>query len=301
VNRPLIRLIIAIPVTGLLLAGTLAAAWLALGAPQPARATTWFTVQRVGSTAHFAEGPAQPFFMLVLGNDGRTDEAQGLGDAMHVVGVNPATGDATILDVPRDTEAPSGGKINSYHVSGGLPSTISQLNRMMGVQISYAVTTNFPGFIEMVDEIGGVDIQVTEPMHDKDSGSGWDPGVYRMGGDSLLAYSRDRKSYPTEGDRQRTVNQGKAIIAALATFKAQNPGAAGMLRLTSILARHVRTEGLDLSGMYDLGRLAIGLDPARIRNVLVPTGAGGGTNLAITPEAQGLFADFADDATLQSH
>ena len=79
----------------------------------------------------------------------------------------------------------------------------------------------------MVNEIGGVDIDVTEPMFDHDSGAEFDAGHYHMDGDSLLAYSRDRKSYPHEGDRQRTVNQGKAIIAALATLRAQNPGAAG--------------------------------------------------------------------------
>ena len=48
----------------------------------------------------------------------------------------------------------------------------------------------------MVNEMGGVDIEVTEPMDDHDSGAEFDPGHYHMDGDSLLAYSRDRKSYP---------------------------------------------------------------------------------------------------------
>lgn len=300
-TRPLLRLLVAIPLVGLLLAGMLAGTWLVLGSPQPARAATWFTVHRVESAAHFTDGPGQPFYFLVLGNDARSDADPGLGDAMHVIGVNPTTGDATILDVPRDTEAPSGGKINAFHSTGGLPATIAQLNRMMGINISYAVTTNFPGFVAMVNDIGGVDIEVTEPMFDKDSGTEFAPGRYKMLGESLLAYSRDRKSYPAEGDRQRTVNQGKAIIAALATLRAQNPGATGTLKLTATLARHVRTEGMDLAGMYELGRLALGIDPARIRNVVVPTGAGSGTNLSVTPAARDLFADFADDAILQFH
>lgn len=300
-RHPLTRLAVAVLLAGLLLAGGLTIVWLGIGALRPARATTWFTVTRVGGEAHLTPAADQPFFFLALGNDGRSDADPGLGDAIHVIGVNPATGDATILDVPRDTEAPGGGKINAYHASGGLPATIAQLNRMMGIQISYAVTTNFPGFVAMVDEIGGVEIDVTEPMFDKDSGTAFDPGRYKMSGESLLAYSRDRKSYPVEGDRQRTVNQGKAIIAALATVRAQNPGAAGTVRLVATLARHVRTEGVDLAQLYTLGRLALSIDPARVRNVLVPTGAGAGTNLAVTPAAQALFADFADDAILQSH
>jgi hypothetical protein len=178
---------------------------------------------------------------------------------------------------------------------------VQQLNRMIGIDIRYAITTNFPGFVAMVDEIGGVDIEVTEPMHDFDSGTGFDPGPHKMSGDSLLAYSRDRKSYPAEGDRMRSFNQGKAMIAALATLRAQNPGAGGAARLTAILARHVNSEGMDLSQMYGLGRLAHSLDPARVKNVLVPTGAGGGTNLAVTGDAQNLFGDFRDDAILQNH
>lgn len=300
-RNPLVRLLVAVPLTGLLLAGTITAAWLVLGAPQPARAVTWFAVHRTASSGSFATAPEQPFFMLVLGNDGRTDADPGLGDAIHVVGVNPTTGDASILDVPRDTEAPSGGKINAFHANGGLPAIVEQLERMMGVDIAYAITTNFPGFVDMVDAIGGVDIEVTERMQDHDSGTDFEPGPQKMSGASLLAYSRDRKSYPTEGDRQRTVNQGKAIIAALATLRAQNPGAAGTARLVAQLARHVRTDGVDLAQMYELGRLALSLDPARIKNVLVPTGAAGGTNLAVTPAARDLFADFADDAILQSH
>ena len=302
IRNPLFRLFVVIPVTGLFLATVIAGAWLALGSPQVARGATWFTVQRVESSASFTEAPNAPFYVLVLGNDGRTDADPGLGDAMHVIGVNPATGDASMIDVPRDTEAPGGGKINAFHATGGLPATVDQLNRMMGIDISYAITTNFPGFVAMVDDIGGVNIEVTEPMIDHDSGAEFSPGKYTMMGDSLLAYSRDRKSYPAEGDRQRTVNQGKAIIAALTTLRGQNPGAAGTAKLVSILASHVKTDNMNLAEMYDLGRLALSIDPARIKNVVLPTGASSnGTNLSVAPAAQDLFADFRDDAILQTH
>ncbi|MFM8304052.1 MAG: LCP family protein [Actinomycetota bacterium] len=305
-KHPLVRLLVVVPLAGLLLTATLTVAWLGLGAPQPARAATWFTVHRVGTTASYTEAPAAPFYVLVLGNDSNPGDPNrpepGLGDAIHVIGVNPATGDASIIDVPRDTEAPSGGKINAANATGGLPSMVAQLERMMGIDISYAITTGFSGFTSMVDEIGGVDITVTEPMVDRDSGTDFQPGNYKMSGDSLLAYSRNRKSYPAAGDRQRTVNQGKAIIAALTTLRAQNPGAAGTAKLVAILARHVKTDGMDLAELYGLGRLALSLDPARVRNILLPTGSSGnGTNLAVAAEAQGLFDDFRDDAILQSH
>ena len=304
-RHPAVRLLLAVPLAGLLLAGSLAVVWLGLGAPRPARATTWFTVHRTTAGASFTPAPDAPFFVLVLGNDSnpgdRNRPEPGLGDAVHVIGVNPATGDASIIDIPRDTQAPGGDKINAYHSYGGLPAIVAQLERMMGIEIAYAMTTGFGGFVDMVDTIGGVDITVTEPMVDTDSGTNFQPGNYKMTGESLLAYTRDRKSYPAEGDRRRSVNQGRAIIAALTTLRAQNPGAAGTARLVATVARHVKTEGLDLAELYDLGRLALSIDPARIKNVLLPTGAGSGSNLSVAPEAQGLFADLRDDAILQSH
>jgi hypothetical protein len=58
---------------------------------------------------------------------------------------------------------------------------------------------------------------------------------------------------------------------------------------------------MDLTQLYDLGRLALAIDPARVKNVLLPTGQGSGTNLALAAGAQDLFADFRDDAILQNH
>jgi LCP family protein required for cell wall assembly len=300
-KRPVVRLLLIVPLTGLLVAGLLTAAWLAVGSPRPARAAKWFAVHKVSGAASFAEAPTAPFFVLVIGSDTRNEALLGLADALHVIGVNPATGDATILDIPRDTQGSRGDKITTYHASGGLPAMVDEFNRMMGINISYAISTTFGGFISMVDEIGGVEIEITEPMFDVDAATAFNPGRYKMPGESLLAYARDRKSYPAAGDRQRTVNQGKAIIAALTTLRAQNPGAAGTARFISILARHVRTHNIGLGEMYRLGRLGLSIDPARVRNVLVPTGPGGGSDLAVAPEARGLFADFADDAILQAH
>jgi len=77
---------------------------------------TWFTVTKVGE-AHFSDEPAAPFFFLPVGNDGRTGDTISRGEAIHLIGVNPAAHAATILDIPRDTAAEIPGygsdKINS--------------------------------------------------------------------------------------------------------------------------------------------------------------------------------------------
>jgi polyisoprenyl-teichoic acid--peptidoglycan teichoic acid transferase len=299
IRRPLLRLLITIPLAGGLVAGLLAAAWFALGRPDPAVGTTWFQVQKVGE-AHFSGAPGQPFFFLALGNDGRADTDPGLGDAIHVVGVNPATHQATILNVPRDTQAPGGNKINSYHSLGGLPGIVGQLDQMMGIQIDYAITTNFPGFVSMVDEIGGIDVNVPKALNDYYSGAVFLPGPQHLSGDQALRLSRDRHDY-SDGDISRTGNQALVIISALATLRAQNPGAVGTAHLVSLLARHVRMQNVDLSELFRLGRLALSIDPNNVKSVVIPVGAGSGTNLLVRSDARSLFDDFRDDAVLQNH
>jgi hypothetical protein len=91
-------------------------------------------------------------------------------------------------------------------------------------------------------------------------------------------------------------------ISALATLRRQNPGAGGAVKLVATLSRHIELEGLSLVDLYRLGRLALSIDPARIRNVVVPTvDTGTSTVLGLDVSARALFADFTDDAVLETH
>ena len=286
----------SILLTGALLAGLLTAAWVALGSPD-ANAATWFQVTKFESS--YSGAPEEPFYFLALGNDARSDADKGLGDAIHVIGVNPALGQATMLNVPRDTTAPSGDKINAYHSLEGLPGIVRELNQMMGIQISYAITTNFGGFISMIDELGGVTINVPQPLDDPDGSGAFFPvaGPTLMAGEHALQFARDRHDF-TGGDIDRSFNQGSIILATLAQLQAGDTSPAETLRLISILGLHTKTEGLGLTELFRLGRLAMTIDPAQVKNINIPVGGGSGTNLAVAPDAQALFADFADDAVV---
>jgi LCP family protein required for cell wall assembly len=286
--------------SGILIAGLLTAAWAILGSPNPAGAT-WMQVTRVGASYTGGE-PTEPFYFLALGNDGRTDAEKGLGDAIHVIGINPALKQGTMLNVPRDTTAPSGDKINAYHSLEGLPGIIRELNQMMGIQINYAITTNFPGFIEMVNTLGGIEIDIPMPLNDTDSGAVFPvPGTILATGDMALGFSRDRKDF-TAGDIDRSYNQGTIILSALRTIKAKSPDNAETMKMIAILARHVRMENVGMTELFRLGKLALTLDPANIKNITIPVGGGSATstNLSIGGDGPALFADFADDAVVQS-
>jgi LCP family protein required for cell wall assembly len=307
-RRAVVALVVSPLLCGVLVAGLVSAAWLALGSPRPAGAT-WFQVTKLGS-ARFIGQPDQPFFVLAVGTGARSDdpgESQddpGLADAVHVIGVNPALNAATILDIPRDTEGPTGQKINSYIVSNpandlrGMADAVSDIT---GAPISYVIRVNFPNFVQMIDEIGGVDIDIPAPMNDEFSGAMFDAGPTHLNGDQALSFARDRHSF-TNGDLTRTSNQGLLLISALATLKARNPSAGDTVRLIATLGRHTKLDGIGVGELFHLGEYALTLDPANIKNVVLPVGnSGNGTNLAQTGDAGSLLADFTDDAVLQNH
>jgi len=307
-RRALTMLVVAPMMCGLLVAGTVAAAWMLMGSPVPAQGAVWFQIAKVG-TARNTGGPQQPFFALVLGTGARSDDpAQspddpGLADAIHVVGVNPALKAATLLDVPRDTEGPDGNKLNSYIVNnpGGndLRAEADAVSSVVGVPITWVIRANFPHFQQMVDEIGGIDINIPTAMDDVFSGAHFVAGPAHLNGEQALEFARDRHSF-ANGDLTRTSNQGLLILAALQTLQQKHPSAGDTVRLLATLGRHTKLDGVGLTDLFHMGQLALTFDPAHVRNVVLPVADAGGSNLIKSDAAAGVLADFADDGVLQT-
>jgi LCP family protein required for cell wall assembly len=288
------------PLCGVLIASLVASAWLVLGRPLEAGAT-WLTVTKVDpqNSAQFQQYPPGVHFYVVLGNDARDPNAIGLGDAIKVIAVNTDAGAASIINIPRDTSI-GNGKINANSSTGGLTQMVDALSGFVGVPISFAMTANFAQFINLVNAMGGVDINIPQEMHDSNSGADFAAGPAHLDGDQALAFSRDRYSFGS-GDIQRTQNQGLLIIAALQTMQARALSGGQVLGALSTLAQHVVLENASFVDLYRIGRRVLAIDPANIKNVVIPTGGGGGTNLAPGPGTDALFADFRDDGILQNH
>lgn len=303
-RHPLVTTALTIPLVLLLALGTLFALWLH-GVRLPyASGATWFSVTK-NAAADYTPTPGAPVFIVAIGNDGRPGEsASTRGDAIHLIGVNPTTKQATILDFPRDLALPIPGhgteKVNIAHVYGGAALQAQTIANAVGVQVPYAIDTDFAGFVDMINEMGGVTVNVPEAMDDDGSGARFPAGPLHMDGPTALAFGRNRHQFPT-GDLKRTENQGYFIVQTLAHLRGQNTGPVGTLKLLATLGRHAKLEGIGLNDLYSLARLGLSVDPANVRNVVVPIGTGSGSNLRLGPGAAALFADFADDAVLQNH
>jgi LCP family protein required for cell wall assembly len=277
----------------------LGAAWLAGYKVPLATGATYMRVEKLGNSqqADAATGPTAPFFILLVGNDDRPGVGGSRGDALHLIGVNPKLHKATMLDIPRDT-CWNGDKINAANAEGGAPAQADAVGGLVGVHVSYAVDVNFDGFTSMVDAVGGFPMYVPFEMHDSYSGAYFHPGIQHMTGDLALRFSRDRHDFP-QSDIIRTNNQGLLILAGIAQMQKTAQSAAGEFHLITLLYQHAQLDNLGVTDLFRLGRVVQDIPIANIRNVTIPIV--GGNCLPLGNDAAGFFADFRDDAILESH
>jgi LCP family protein required for cell wall assembly len=142
---------------------------------------------------------------LVVGSDSREglDDLTNFGvaggersDVIMLVRLDNE-GQAQMLSIPRDlwVDIPGNGKnkINSAYSFGGPQLLIQTLKQELGVEINHYVEIDFVGFMELIDEVGGIDIFFPNPARDESSGLEVEAGMQRLDGKQALAYARSRK------------------------------------------------------------------------------------------------------------
>jgi LCP family protein required for cell wall assembly len=246
-------------------------------------------------------------FVLVVGSDERAGLDGQRGDALHVIGLNPKAGKATILNIPRDTwvDIPGHGqgRINTAYQFGGAQLQAETVRRLTGAPITYVLTTTFAGFTAMIDALGGVVVDVPFLMSDPNSGAAFNPGPVRMTGERALAFSRNR--HIPDGDIRRTANQGQLIIHGLAELRGKGTSPTDVIHYLDVLFRNIKTEGIGSTDLYRLGWAALQIDPAQVRNYTMPARIGtvGAASVVFVdqPAASSVFVDFSDDGIMQGH
>jgi LCP family protein required for cell wall assembly len=275
----------------------ISAAWLAGMHVPLASGATYLRVSKVAPTSiadTVGGAPGSHFFILLVGNDSRPGVGGARGDALHVLGVNPALHKASMIDIPRDT-CWNGDKINAGNTQGPRQQA-NDVGGLLGIPISYVVDVDFAGFTGLVDGVGGVNVNVPTQMHDTYSGAYFSPGMQHMNGQAALAFSRDRHDFPSS-DIIRTHNQGLLILDAMRQLRAQMQNAPGEFKLLALLGRHAQLDGIGMKDLYRLGRVAFSLNPDEISNITMPWT--NGQCLGLGAGAAGLFADFRDDGIVE--
>ena len=162
----------------------------------------------------------EPFTMLLLGSDARSDDPD-LGartDTIVLCRIDPTTNHLSMVSIPRDTmiDIPGYGinKFNAAYTYGGPSGTIAAVKDLTGVDIDHFAEINFEGLVDLVDNIGGIDVMVDERIDDWEAGNYVIPeGMQHLNGEAALVFSRSR-AY-ADGDFTRVSNQRKVIEAIL--------------------------------------------------------------------------------------
>lgn len=214
--------------------------------------------------------------VLLMGVDERTKDKSKRTDTMILANINNEDKRISLLSIPRDTKVtlPRYGvqKINSANFHGGSELAMKTVSELTGVQVDYYITTNFNGFKDIVDALGGVTINVEEPMyrHENAYGGAYDinlpKGEQRLDGNKALMYARYR-NYAL-GDITRTERQLK-LLTAIGEEVMQPSSITKLPKLIDQLRKNVDTN-IGFQKMAYLGRAGFQLSNLDVVSQTMP-------------------------------
>lgn len=172
--------------------------------------------------------------ILLIGQDHREGEGRTRSDAMILCTINKNTKTLTMTSFMRDMYVQIPGyhdnRINASYQLGGMDLLDACLEVNFGVQVDGNVEVDFDGFIEVIDMLGGVDVELSSAEADYlnrrgnwdvDDSTAWQwnlkAGKNHLTGEQALAYSRIR--YVGNGDFGRTERQRKVLNALMEECK----------------------------------------------------------------------------------
>lgn len=154
----------------------------------------------------------EPFTILIMGVDSEKENIKGAtfnGDALMLITFNPKTLNSTILSIPRDTYVPiacfAGQRKNKItHAAWyGEDCMINTIENFTGIEIDYYLKINFKGVVNLVDALGGIDVDVPYSFCEQDSNRNWGnntvyvrEGKGTLTGEQVLAFARNRHPNP---------------------------------------------------------------------------------------------------------
>lgn len=251
----------------------------------------------VGSAAAQQEETAsvERTTILLLGVDARPGQKIARTDTIILLTFNPETGAAGMLSLPRDLKVRPSAlnrdmKITSVYPAGeaaGYPGGGAALledtiTEMLGYSIDHYVVVNFDGFKQIIDLIGGVDIDVPYEIYDDkypDDNYGYLPPVHflpgkqHMDGDTALKYARTRHA---DNDYARAGRQQQVIMAIKDKVTAPGQMAALLPRLPGLavaMANSVQTD-MPVDKALTLARTVDKMDLDNVARVVVDSKMG---------------------------
>lgn len=172
------------------------------------------TVSRLGSSSSI-----KPFSILLMGVDSEKDglkkNAYANGDGLMLITFNPNTLNVTMMSIPRDSYVPISCRNNTKnkltHAGWfGTDCMIETIENVFDIDIHYYVKVNFKGVVEVVDALGGVEVDVPKKLctdnSDRQGKICINKGLQTLNGEQALVLARNRYDLKL-GDIERGYNQ----------------------------------------------------------------------------------------------
>ncbi|GGJ52050.1 LCP family protein [Virgibacillus salexigens] len=163
--------------------------------------------------------------VLIMGVDAsdlRNNADNARSDTLMVATLNKDDKSVKLLSIPRDSYVyiPEVGyktKINHAHAYGGTQATTKTVEELLDIPIDYYVKVNFEAFIDVVNAVEGVTVDVPYELHEQNSKDEagaihLQPGEQQLNGEEALALARTRK---LDSDIERGKRQQEIIKAVI--------------------------------------------------------------------------------------
>ncbi|MFE7135286.1 LCP family protein [Streptomyces sp. NPDC057638] len=200
----------------------------------------------------------------------RTGSAEGKRtDSMMVLA--DCSGGTTMISLPRDSDVeipsykgsdsgklfPAQGrrvKLNAAYAEDGPELLVRTVEHNMHLRIDHYAEIGFAGFANIVDALGGVEMDIPKAFKDKKSGADFQAGKQELDGEQALAFVRTRYAFG-EGDLARTKNQQK-FLATLANQAATPTTVLNPFRLYPVMGAGLDTLIVDTEmSLWDLSQM----------------------------------------------
>lgn len=213
----------------------------------------------------------EPFYMLLLGTDESqeraTDETYGgsfRSDSMMLARIDCPNKKVTLISLERDTLLDMGDagwqKLNAASAIGGPAYAIEMVSKMAhDTPISHYALIDFDGFCDVVNALGGIDVDVPIEIDDDDAGGYLAAGPQTLNGDQALILCRSRHAYEEygSGNSYRSANQRMVLSAIAQKILASDIGT--IASTVGTLSKYLSTD-LGINDIIGIAQALRGLD-----------------------------------------
>ena len=213
------------------------------------------------------------FNVLLVGTDSRDPNSdKGRSDSMMLVSFNKKQNKSTVISFMRDTLVDIDGygrsRLGHTYAYGGVGLTINTLNQTYGLDIQNYVTISFDNLVNVIDEIGGVEVYISEEEAEYYRKNGMPDivaGDVTLTGSQALAHARNR----TLGSDFERTRQQRSVMYGIYRKIMSEKDISALLPLINYCVTQVETN-MSVTEIYDMAKEVLSTEDLKMQQACAP-------------------------------